>query len=179
MVHFVIFDQHVYDAFEKCYKSNLANGASSPSSKEQSTPIRTRTRQSFQYQSLQQSFPGKKIGDRELCTFSLQNNLCLEIVQGDISSDDCDVIVNTTNRNLQLVGSGVAGALLKKGGRELQAACDAVVSQGIMAEEGKVVTTPSTGELKCKMIFHVAFVTRDQVKLIKTIQTCLETAENS
>ena len=180
VVHFVVFDQQVYDAFQKCYQAN-SNGTVSPSSKAGSTPTtrttRSRTRQSSQQRTTHQSFPEGKRNDQEQCIFSLPHGLHLEVVQGDISSDDCDVIVNTTNRNLQLVGSGVAGALLKKGGRELQAACDAVVSQGIMAEEGKVVTTPSTGELKCKMIFHIAFENKDSKNFIKTIHACLETAE--
>ena len=36
----------------------------------------------------------------------------VEILQGDITEDDSDAIVNTTNERMQLVGTGVAGAIL-------------------------------------------------------------------
>ena len=175
LIHFVIFDQQVYDVFQKCYKTNSAGAQSYDSTEEQ---FRSQAhRQLSRKQSISQSFPEERRADKDPCVFSFPHGLCLEVVQGDISSDDCDVVVNTTNKNLQLVGSGVAGALLKKGGWELQAVCDAVVSQGIMAEEGKVVTTPSTGELKCKTIFHIAFENKDSKNFIKTTHACLETAE--
>ena len=177
LIHFVIFDQKVYDAFQKCYQTNSAGVLSygSPFTERQ---FRSQAhRQLSRKQSIPQSFSKERRGDKNPCVFSLPHDLRLEVVQGDISSDDCEVIVNTTNRDLQLVGSGVAGALLKKGGRELQAVCDAVVSQGIRAEEGKVVVTPSTGELKCKMIFHIALENKDSKNFIKTLHACLETAE--
>ena len=177
LIHFVIFDQKVYDAFQKCYQTNSA-GAQSYDNTFTEGKFRTLARRQLsRKQSIPQLFPEEGRDDQEACIFKLPHDLRLEVVQGDISSDDCDVIVNTTNRKLQLVGSGVAGAILKKGGRELQVICDAVVSQGIMAEEGKVVTTPSTGELKCKMIFHIAFENKDSKNFIKTIYACLETAE--
>ena len=47
------------------------------------------------------------------------NNTDLLLLQGDITDLEVDVIVNAANKDLVL-GSGVAGAILKKGGPEIQ-----------------------------------------------------------
>jgi len=44
-------------------------------------------------------------------------------MKGDITEQDVDVIVNAANMDLQL-GGGVAGAIRKKGGKEIQIDCD-------------------------------------------------------
>jgi len=102
----------------------------------------------------------------------------IEILQGDITQDDSDAIVNTTNNAMQLVGSGVAGAILQKGGPEMQKMCDAVLSQqGYKLQEGKVYDTPATGRLKCKKIFHIVATDDCNQLLGKTISACLKHAE--
>ena len=101
----------------------------------------------------------------------------VEILQGDITEDNSDAIVNTTNAELKLVGSGVAGAILQKGGPQLQTICDNLVSQGFRLQEGKVCDTPSTGSLKCSKIFHVVVPQNDKHLLGKTIAACLKRAE--
>ena len=101
----------------------------------------------------------------------------VEILQGDITEDDSDAIVNTTNAELKLVGFGVAGAIVRKGGPELQTICDTLVSQGFRLQEGKVCDTPSTGSLKCSKIFHVVVPQNDKHLLGKTIAACLKRAE--
>ena len=78
---------------------------------------------------------------------------------------------------MKLVGSGVAGAILRKGGSELQKICDALVSQGFRLQEGKVCDTPSTGNLKSFKIFHVVIPHNDKHLLGKTIAACLKRAE--
>ena len=101
--------------------------------------------------------------------------LKVQIVNGDITEDSSDALVNTTNRNMQLVGPGVAGALARKAGPRLQHFCDTLTSQGDSLEEGKVIPTPS-GSLKCKSVFHVCI--DDPRKLVNTIEACLQTAED-
>ena len=162
LVHFVIFDKEVHNAFESAYKTvftsaNSANAYTAVNSK----VSRTQTLSDFTNQ----------------CSFALPYGLQLDLLHGDISCNDSDAVVNSTNENLLLVGSGVAGALLKRGGPELQASCDAVVAQGIRATEGKVVVTPATGKLQCKAIFHVAFHSNEEKAFVKTIQACLDMAE--
>jgi len=106
-------------------------------------------------------------------TFTV-GSLNVEILQGDITEDDSDAIVNMTNNKMRLVKSGVARAILKKGGPEMQKMCNAMVSQqGCKLQEGKVYDTRSTGQLKCKKIFHI--VTDDCIG--KTISACLKHAE--
>ena len=101
----------------------------------------------------------------------------VEILQGDITEDDSNAIVNTTNEKMQLVGTGVAGAILRKGGPEMQKICDALVSQGIRLQEGKVCDTPATGRLKCSKVFHIVVPQNHKQMLGKTVAACLKRAE--
>jgi len=99
------------------------------------------------------------------------------IMEGDITEDDSDAIVNTTNEKMQLVGSGVAGAILQKAGPEIQQACDAKVSKGFRLQEGKVCDTLSFGSLKCKHVFHIVVPQNQKQMLGKTVVACLKRAE--
>jgi len=106
------------------------------------------------------------------------SSLKVELVHGDITDDDSDAVVNTTNTELQLGGSGVAGALLRKGGPELQKLCNEAVSQGSKLKEGQVLDTKATGSLKFKSVFHVAFTSQDAKEFFKLIHACLQRAED-
>jgi len=99
----------------------------------------------------------------------------VEIAEGDISEDRSDAIVNATNETMQLVGSGVAGAILQKGGPEMQKMCNTKVSKGFRLKDGKVCDTPSAGRLKCKRVFHVAY--NHKQSLVKAVDACLKRAE--
>jgi O-acetyl-ADP-ribose deacetylase (regulator of RNase III) len=72
----------------------------------------------------------------------------IEIVQGDITELDAEAIVNPANQHLQM-GGGVAGAIRKKGGIEIQEACDRVGR----IEVGEAVIT-GAGRLKARHIIH-------------------------
>ncbi len=50
------------------------------------------------------------------------NGVTIELVQGDITDLDVDAIVNAANEHL-LLGSGVAGAIARKGGASIQDEC--------------------------------------------------------
>ena len=178
LVHFVIFDREIYNEFQLVHKNLLSpistdatpsDPVTPPSSSHLSSHSSSRSQQ-------QHSTPMKAayFGD-SACSFPLPHNLSLELLQGDISCDDSDAVVNTTQENLKLLGSGVSGALLKKGGQVLQNACDEAVAIGQRATEGRVVSTIATGSLKCKEVFHIAF--HGGRNLTKTIQCCLELAE--
>ena len=103
--------------------------------------------------------------------------LKVHVVQGDITEDSSDALVNTKNRKMQLWGHGVADALSRKAGPMLQPCCDTLICQGVILEEGKVVPTAS-GSLKCTAVFHVCIESIDPKKLVKTIQACLQKAED-
>jgi O-acetyl-ADP-ribose deacetylase (regulator of RNase III) len=49
----------------------------------------------------------------------------IELTRGDITALEVDAIVNAANEHLQL-GSGVAGAIRKKGGPAIQRECDRI-----------------------------------------------------
>lgn len=72
------------------------------------------------------------------------------LVEGDITAQEVDAIVNAANERLVL-GSGVAGAIDKAGGPEIQAACDAHGPVGV----GEAALT-GAGRLHAKWVVHAA-----------------------
>lgn len=76
------------------------------------------------------------------------NNHVLELIKGDITEMETDAIVNAANARLQL-GGGVAGAIRRKGGPEIQKECNKI---GGTYVGGAVITTG--GNLKAKHVIH-------------------------
>ena len=72
------------------------------------------------------------------------------IRQGDLTEMDTDAIVNAANNDLVL-GAGVAGAIRRKGGEEIQRECDAIGSIPV----GFAAIT-AAGKLKAKYVIHAA-----------------------
>jgi len=72
------------------------------------------------------------------------------LLQGDLTEVDADAIVNAANNDLQL-GGGVAGAIRRKGGEEIQRECDAI---GSIPVGGAAIT--SGGRLKARHVIHAA-----------------------
>jgi O-acetyl-ADP-ribose deacetylase len=72
------------------------------------------------------------------------------LIQGDLTEMDVDAIVNAANNDLQL-GGGVAGAIRRKGGPEIQRECDAI---GSIPIGGAAIT--SGGRLKARHVIHAA-----------------------
>lgn len=72
------------------------------------------------------------------------------IRQGDLTDMDTDAIVNAANNDLVL-GAGVAGAIRRKGGDEIQRECDAI---GSIPVGFAAITTG--GKLKAKYVIHAA-----------------------
>ena len=103
------------------------------------------------------------------------DSLNVNIIQGDITDESSDAIVNSTSRDMKLVETGVCGALLRKA-PGLQGDCDAYIAQHQELKSGKVASTPAQGNLKCKTIFHVNYdPTSDS--LPEAICACLTKAE--
>lgn len=76
------------------------------------------------------------------------NKSMIELVDGDITEMKTDAIVNAANANL-ILGEGVAGAIRRKGGPEIQKECDRC---GRTEAGGAVKTT--AGNLKAKYVIH-------------------------
>ncbi|HKW57331.1 MAG TPA: macro domain-containing protein [Candidatus Acidoferrum sp.] len=72
------------------------------------------------------------------------------IAKGDLTEMDVDAIVNAANNDLKL-GGGVAGAIRRKGGDEIQRECDAIGSIPL----GYAAIT-SAGRLKARHVIHAA-----------------------
>ena len=75
-------------------------------------------------------------------------NSVIELVEGDITEMETDAIVNAANARL-ILGGGVAGAIKRKGGPEIQQECDKI---GGTFVGGAVITT--AGNLKAKYVIH-------------------------
>jgi O-acetyl-ADP-ribose deacetylase (regulator of RNase III) len=76
------------------------------------------------------------------------NNSILELIQGDITEQTTDAIVNAANAALQL-GGGVAGAIRRRGGPEIQEECNRIGGTHV---GGAVITTG--GNLPTKHVIH-------------------------
>jgi len=72
----------------------------------------------------------------------------LELVEGDITEMQTDAIVNAANAQL-ILGGGVAGAIRRKGGPDIQTQCSEI---GGTFVGGAVITTG--GNLKAKHVIH-------------------------
>src|SRR5688572_6289161 len=76
------------------------------------------------------------------------NARIIELVEGDITEQETDAIVNAANQHLQL-GSGVAGAIRRKGGPSIQRECDDI---GHCPVGDAVITTG--GDLPARYVIH-------------------------
>ena len=76
----------------------------------------------------------------------------LKIIQGDITQQHVDAIVNAANSRL-LHGGGVAGVILRRGGLVIQKESNAWVQKnGPVSHEKPAYTT--AGKLPCKFVIH-------------------------
>jgi O-acetyl-ADP-ribose deacetylase (regulator of RNase III) len=80
--------------------------------------------------------------------------LLIRVEQGDISSFQGDGVVNAANNHLRM-GSGVAGALLQRGGPRIQAECDEHIRKHGPLQVGEAAAT-GAGNLLCRWVIHAA-----------------------
>lgn len=109
----------------------------------------------------------------------LLGKLSVELLEGDITEVEADAIVNAANRYLKH-GGGVAGAIVRKGGYEIQRESDEYVRRHGPLPVGGVAVT-SAGKLKAKYVIHaVGPVYGDphgDEKLAEAIRNSLSKAE--
>ena len=72
------------------------------------------------------------------------------LMQGDLTEMETDAIVNAANNDL-ILGGGVAGAIRRKGGEEIQRECNEI---GSIPVGGAALTTG--GSLKARHVIHAA-----------------------
>jgi|TARA_B100000315_G_C14593845_1_gene597516 O-acetyl-ADP-ribose deacetylase (regulator of RNase III) len=101
----------------------------------------------------------------------------LEIIQGDISLQKTQAIVNAANNYLWM-GSGVAGAIKKQGGQIIE---DEAVKQGSI-EVGDAIIT-SGGQLEAEVVIHAAGMDQSLVTnadiIKKVTNRCLKLSEEN
>ena len=78
------------------------------------------------------------------------DGLSVEVLQGDLTQQDVDAIVNAANNDLEL-GGGVAGAIARAGGPAIQAECRKI---GPVEVGDAAITTG--GNLKARYVIHAA-----------------------
>jgi len=88
----------------------------------------------------------------------------IHIVQGDLTEQDVDAVVNAANNDLQL-GGGVAGAIRRKGGPAIQEECDRIGS--IPLGEAAITTG---GRLKARYVIHAASMSLGEATTEKNLR---------
>ena len=81
--------------------------------------------------------------------------VAIKLIQGDITEQEVDAIVNAANNHLWM-GVGVAGAIKRKGGIEIE---KEAMSKGPIPVGEAVVT--KAGSLKAKYVIHAAVMGQD------------------
>lgn len=93
----------------------------------------------------------------------------IKIAQGDLTEFTGDAIVNAANNYLQL-GAGVAGAIRRKGGPQIQEECDRIGKIKV----GEAAVT-GAGNLPVRYILHAA-VLGDQPATLETVRQATRSA---
>jgi O-acetyl-ADP-ribose deacetylase (regulator of RNase III) len=99
----------------------------------------------------------------------------LDVRQGDIADVEADAIANAANDHLWM-GAGVAGALKRAGGEEIEREAEAHAP----VERGTAVAT-TAGRLRARYVIHGAVMGQDlrtSAELVqRTTRACLELAD--
>lgn len=88
---------------------------------------------------------------RELARIQLEGGEAVAI-QGDITALDVDVVVNAANEQLEHDG-GVAAAIVRAGGPQIQEESDAWVREHGMVRTGRAAVT-TAGAMPCRWVVH-------------------------
>ena len=87
-----------------------------------------------------------------ICSYLTPEGKKISVYKDDVTKHRVDAIVNAANERLQHIG-GVAGDIVKAGGREIQEECNAFVRESGNLLEGHTFVSKS-GTLPCKRIIH-------------------------
>jgi O-acetyl-ADP-ribose deacetylase (regulator of RNase III) len=110
------------------------------------------------------------------------NGVTLKVIEGDITLEDVEAIVNPANNYLQH-GGGVAGAIVRRGGEIIQKESDDFIRRNGPLPTGEATVT-SGGRLKARYVIHTVGPRwgegDEKDKLKKAVKSALEIAcENS
>ncbi|KAL4007178.1 hypothetical protein ACER0C_001030 [Sarotherodon galilaeus] len=116
-----------------------------------------------------------------IASYSLCDGLQVFVCQGDITKQHADALVNAANQDLEH-SAGVAAALSRAGGPEIQRESDELVKCLGKIPIGETVVTTG-GNLKCKKLLHAVVPVdgkaskRDKMLLEKTVHSALNLSE--
>lgn len=104
--------------------------------------------------------PTDEVGAKELeissgefiCSYLTTERKKISVFKNDITKHRVDAIVNPANDELKHIG-GLAAAIVKAGGTDIQAHCDRFVEDHGRLLEGRTLVTPA-GQLPCDRIIH-------------------------
>ena len=115
---------------------------------------------------------------KELYTLKI-GDYTIKIIHGDITEEETEAITNAANSYLKH-GGGVAGAIVRKGGYEIQKESDEIVKSRGPVQVGKAVIT-GAGKLQAKYVIHTVGPVwgegDEDNKLKSAIKSVLELAE--
>ncbi|GLD64726.1 uncharacterized protein AKAME5_001625300, partial [Lates japonicus] len=120
-------------------------------------------------------------GNTVVASYSLCDGLQVLVCQGDITKQEADALVNAANEDLNHCG-GVAAALSKAGGPEVQRESNDLVKYTGKIHTGDVVVTTG-GNLKCKKLLHAVGPVagkaggKEKLFLEKTVTSALKLSE--
>ena len=107
----------------------------------------------------------------------ISNDKIIRLIKGDITDQNVDVVVNPANSYLKH-GGGVAGAIVRKGGKIIQTESDKI---GFVPVGSSVITT--SGKLPCQAIIHTVGPKmgegNEDFKLLKSIYSSLSLASDN
>jgi len=109
------------------------------------------------------------------------SGMTIQVRHGDMTTEEVDCIVNAANASLDHA-SGLAGAIIKKGGEVIQNESDIWVAKNGKVEEGGLVIT-GAGKLPCKHVFHAVGPMwhggneGEEIILGMCVRSCLEKAD--
>jgi O-acetyl-ADP-ribose deacetylase (regulator of RNase III) len=87
-----------------------------------------------------------------LAEYTFNSGVLLQLVQGDLTLEQVDAIVNAANAPLRH-GGGLAGAIVRRGGPSIQAESDAWLRQhGPVTHDRPAYT--GAGDLPCRYVIH-------------------------
>ena len=99
--------------------------------------------------------------------------LLVQVIVGDIVSENVDAIVIVSNVGLDLAqGGGVGAAIAQKGGSAIQSECSALGPQ----KPGAIVVT-SAGDLRAQFLYHIVPDSVDPTGIKDSVLKCLQKAE--
>ncbi len=82
----------------------------------------------------------------------METGQVLRLIHGDLTEARVDAIVNAANAQL-VHGGGVAGAIVRRGGEEIQTESDAWIAEhGPVAHDAPAIT--GAGSLACRYVIH-------------------------